>query len=501
MTVKRQAAVSVFWVGVASVVARVVSSLRMLVLAKLLMPADFGLVAIALLAIGALQLFHELGFSSALIYRQDDLEDAADTAFWVILGTSVPLFFVAYLAAEPLMQLFNKDAATVVQAVPVLRVLALSMIISSVGEVPTTLLMKDLRFRAKIVPELLGALSGAILAIVLALAKLGVWSLVAGYLVEAAVAAIVVYFLCPWRPRGRFHSRLAHEMFGYGKHIAGSRILVFGITDIDDVFVSKLLGSSALGFYSFAYKLSNLPATNITRLVNQVMFPAFSKMQEDREVLRDVYLRTTRYVSLLTIPASLCIMAFASDFIHGFYGDKWAPSIAPIQLLGIYGLARSIAANMGNVFKASGKPQWLTTIAAVRLSVMAALLYPATRYYGIVGVSVLSAAVAVVDFFVSMALTHRIVRHSSAAFLVMLSPILVNALLATAVAKLAFRYCGFLPLIARFLAAGALLGVVYGALVWITDSDVRGLARVAWREGWRLWRGRASRGPRERKAF
>jgi len=405
MTFKRQAAVSVFWVGVATIFTKGLAALKTLILAKLLLPGDFGLIQIAFLAISSLQLFRELGFGSALIYRQEDVEDASDTAFWVILLSSLPLYLIAFLAAEPLMRLFNKDAATVMQAVPVLRVLATTMIISSIGQVPIILLAKDLNFRLKIVPEMLGALGGAALAIGLALAGLGVWSLVAGYLLETALAATVIWFISSWRPRWHFNRHVAREMFGYGKNIAGSKVLIFGITNIDDAFVSKLLGAGALGLYGFAYKLSNLPATHITRLVGQVMFPAFSKVQDNLLALRDIYLRTTRYVSLISIPAAICIIAFAPEFINGVYGDPWAPSILPLQLLGIYGLIRSVAANMGSVLKAGGKPHWLVGIATFRLAVMAIGLYPATRYYGITGVSALSSVVAVVDFFISLILT------------------------------------------------------------------------------------------------
>ena len=487
MTFKRQAAISVFWVGVATVFVRTLSALKILILAKLLVPADFGLVQIAFLAISAVQLFRELGFGSALIYRQKDLENASDTAFWVILLSSIPLYLLATLTAEPLMRAFNRDMETVRQAVPVLRVLALTMIISSVGQVPTILLAKDLNFRLKIVPEMAGALAGTALAVVLAISGLEVWSLVAGYLLETAVAATAIWFISPWRPRWRFDTRIAKEMFAYGRSIAGSQVLVFLITNIDDAFISKLAGTGALGLYGFAYKIGNLPATQISRLVGQVMFPAFSRVQNNLSSLREIYLKTTRYVSLVSVPASLTIIAFAPEFVNGFYGDAWAPAIVSMQLLGVYGLIRSIAANMGSIFKAGGKPHWLMGIAGFRLAVMAAGLYPATKLYGFTGVSALSAAVAIVDFFISMTLTHRIIDQSSRQFLRMLLPIFVNGTIAVAIAKIGFPLLTALPLSIALLAAGLAIGAIYGALTWLVDAEVRQLTVSAWQEGQRRW--------------
>jgi PST family polysaccharide transporter/lipopolysaccharide exporter len=459
------------------------SSLKTLILAKLLLPADFGLVNIAFLAIGALQLFRELGFGSALIYRQEDLEEAADTAFWVILLSSLPLYAISFLAARPLMRLFNRDLATVTAAVPVLRVLALTMVISSIGQVPTILLAKALNFRLKIVPEMVGALVGTGVAIALALLDFNVWSLVIGYLVEITLAAIVIWFISPWRPRWHFNPQVAKEMFGYGKNITGSQALVFMITNIDDAFVSKLLGPGPLGQYGFAYRLSNLPATHITRLVGQVMFPAFAKIQSNLTKLRDIYLKSTRYVSLISIPVALCIIAFAPEFIRGVYGEPWMGSILPIQLLGIYGLIRSIAANMGSIFKAGGRPDWLVRIAAFRLAVMALGLYPATHYYGIVGVSALSAGVAIVDFFISMSLAHRIIEISSARFLRMLAPILGHALVAMVVAKLTYPYLAPLSVYLALPLAGVLMAGVYGFLTWLFDAEIRQLFKRSWHKG------------------
>ena len=491
---KRQAATSVFWVGVAMVFARAIGALRKLILAKLLLPSDFGLVAIAVLAIDALQFLRELGFGSALIHRQEDVEEASHTAFWVILLSSLPLYAIAFLAAEPLMLVFNKEVETVRQAVPVLRALALTMVISSIGEVPIILLAKELNFRQRIIPQMWGAFAGGLLSISLALAGLGVWSMVSGYLFETAVAATVIWFISPWRPRWRFNTRIAREMFGYGRNIAASRVLVFFITNIDDAFVSKMLGLEPLGQYGFAYDLSNLPATQITRLVGQVMFPAFSKVQHDLHALREIYLKSTRYVSLVAVPVAICIIAFAPEFIHGVYDEPWwAPTVLPIQLLGIYGLMRSIAANMGSVFQAGGKPQWLVRIALLRLGVMVAGLYPATRYYGIVGVSALSAAVAVVDFVISMVLSNRIIDLPSAKFLRMLWPILGGSLAAAVVAKLAHPWLTGLPIWVSLPLAGVVMAVVYGALMWALDAEVRGLARTIWGEAKRRGRALGSR--------
>ena len=253
----------------------------------------------------------------------------------------------------------------------------------------------------------------------------------------------------------------------------GSQILVFFITNVDDVFVGRLLNPTQLGQYGLAYKLSNLPATQITRLVGQVMFPTFSKLQDDTMAFRQVYFKSLRYVSMLSIPVSVGTVIFAGAFIRTLYGAKWTPAILPLQLLGIYGLIRSVAANMGNVFKAGGKPQWLTLIAIWRLATMLALLWPATYYYGIVGVSALSAGVAIVDFIISVVLVNRIIRASVREYLEVLGPITIISLIAAGLAKVAQKSLGDGHDFIGLSLGGCLMVLIYAVVLWLFDPDLR----------------------------
>jgi len=277
----------------------------------------------------------------------------------------------------------------------------------------------------------------------------------------------------------------------YAKHIVGSQIMVFFVTNIDDGFVSRFLGTAALGTYGLAYKISNTPATEISRLISEVMFPTFSKVGDDRERMKSIYLRTTRYVAMLSIPVSLCIIAFAEYFIYAAYGRKWAGAILPMQLLGAYGMLRSIAVNMGSVFKASGKPKWLLYIATWRLVTMASLLYPVTIRWGVVGVSALSAVVSVVDFVISVILVNRVIGARIGDYVRMFTPIFVFASIATTISRLSAPYLYDLLGKTYFSlpVCALILAVVYTALLWATDADLRDVTRTFARE----WMARRSR--------
>lgn len=476
MNIGRQVSHGVFWVGISTLTAQMLAFITSLVLMRILPRSDFGLVTSATVAINGLQLFRELGFSAALIYRKDRIREAADTMFVLLIAIAVALYAVALVGAGPIATFFYPEGAQAgdrQQMAEILRLLGLIMVLGSFGQVPLTMLAKQMDFRKRLLPDIVPEVVKDVFTISLALNGFGVWSLVYGQIVDIALTAVLAWVVAPLRPRPRFNATIAREMFDYGKHIQGSQILIFLITNLDNIFVSRLRGADDLGVYGRAYNLSNLPATHITRLVGQVMFPALSRVRGNMNDLRRVFLRAVKYTALVSIPLSVAIFVFTPPFMDILYGLKWKNAIVPMQLLVIYGLMRSIAGNMGEVFKAGGKPQWLLGIAAWRLTTMLIFLYPVTVRYGIVGVSALSAVVAVVDFIISVTLVNRIAKTGYGDFARILAPLFALSVASVIVAHLVFSalYSVYPPL--ALVIAGGVMVIVYGVLILRLDSEVR----------------------------
>jgi len=199
-SLRRRAAKGIFWVTVARVLARALSFLTTLILARLLVPHDFGLVWVADLAVNAFLLLQELGLGAALIYRRDRIEEAANTAFFIMVGGSLFLYLIALLTAPYMAAVFSRDPNTIPQIIPILRILSLTLVISALGRVPHALLAKELDFRRKIMPRLLGGLVGAGVSITLALSGFGVTAIVVGRLCNSVISAASVWFFVDWRP-------------------------------------------------------------------------------------------------------------------------------------------------------------------------------------------------------------------------------------------------------------------------------------------------------------
>jgi O-antigen/teichoic acid export membrane protein len=418
------------------------------------------------------------------VYRRDDVNEASYTAFVTVIVSSLLLYLIAVIVA-PLVATFFRDPLVT----PILRVLALTVPISAIGRVPYALLSRDLDFRRKVFPEVAANVVGSGASIGFALAGAGAWSLVWGQLIRVALAAGLIWTVTTWRPKLRFSRPIFRELFRYGKHITSSQTLIFFITNVDNAIVGRYAGQTALGYYQFAYSTSNIPATQITSVVNQVMFPAFSRMGEDSRGLRSrYYLTAVRYITWITLPMAVATILFADEFVLGLYGQVWAPAILPLKLLAVYGLIRSIAANMGNVFRAMGKPQWLTYIAVWRLATMLVFLYPVVKLWGIVGVSAFSTGVAVVDFWISGTLTGRLVDAPWRAYARILLPTGAAALAAGIVVQWLYPTLQLPRTWQNLVTAGILIVVLYAVLVWLTDPQFRQAVRSAFLAMHRLLR-------------
>jgi O-antigen/teichoic acid export membrane protein len=391
MDLMRKAVQGASYVLAATAVNRVVGFITQIILARLLLPSDFGLIAIALLIIKGLQQFRHFGIGAAVIHKPDEVDKALNTAFILEPIIAVFLFIVVYFTAPWIAMFFCDPAITII-----VQIFALMLLIQAFTSAPAIILEKELHFKKGVIPGIVATMTYSGAAILLALNGFGVWSLVYGGIFSAVIGLVATWYVSPWRPSFEFDVKIAKELFGYGKHILAASLLGFLFTNLDDAVIGKMLGMEALGFYAVAYTLANLPATGITNIVNRVSFPLYSKLQEDKKKLKMACLKTMRYVSMLSLPISFGLLVLAPTLVEVAYGLKWVPMIPALQILCIYGLARSIAAIPGMVFLAVGDPSIINKNALVNLIIISILIYPLTVYHGFVGTAIVVTIASVI---------------------------------------------------------------------------------------------------------
>jgi len=372
-----------FWVFSLRIVQQIFGLARLIILARILAPHDFGLMGIALLTMSTLETFSQTGFQAALIQKKKDIESYLDGVWTVLILRGLALFGILYFAAPLAASFFDAP-----EAKPIIQVIGISVLLQAFTNIGVIYFQKELEFNKEFIYQFAGTLADFIVAVSAVLILRNVWALVLGLLAGNAARCFVSYIIHPYRPHLSLDLGKAKELFGFGKWILGSSILIFLITQGDDIFVGKLLGATMLGFYQLAYRISNMPATEITHVISQVTFPAYSKLQDNIPKLREAYLKVLKVTAFLSFPIAGLIFVLAPDFTKIFLGEKWMPMVPAMQVLVLAGLFRSIAATTGPIFHAVGKPKIDTRWQIARLFVIAVLIYPCTIKWGILGTSV-----------------------------------------------------------------------------------------------------------------
>ena len=370
------------WVFTLRFTNRGLGFIRTIILARLLAPSDFGLLGIAMLAISTLETFSQTGFQAALIQNKENVESYLDTAWTISVIRGMFLFILLFFGAPLVAKFFNSAEATLI-----IRVIAVTILLSGIRNIGIVFFQKELEFNKLFFYESSATVADLTVAIALALILRDVWALVWGGLAAHCVRVFMSYMVHSYRPRISFEKAKFQELFGFGKWILGSSILIFLITQGDDVLVGKMLGVTALGFYQMAFLISNLPATEIAHVISQVTFPAYSKFQDDLPKLRGAYLKVLQLTAFVSTPLAGGIFVLGPEFTEIFLGEKWMPMVPAIQILCLVGLARSIISTTSPVFSAMKKPGIGTKCQTMRLLLLCVLIYPFTIRWGLLGVS------------------------------------------------------------------------------------------------------------------
>jgi lipopolysaccharide exporter len=369
------------WAFLAVTGTRIIALASLAVLARLLAPRDFGLLAFALVYITYAETIGDLGTAVALIYWKERRDDAAQVTFLVNAAMGVAWCTLTLLLAEPIAAFFrNPDAAAIV------RVLSLGFLIKFLGNTHDALAQKDLRFRARAIPEVGLAATKAGVAIVLAVLGFGAWSLVWGHLAGLAVWTIGAWWIVPWRPSLSFPRDLVGPMLRYGRGIVAVNVIAAIVHHADLAIVGRMLGSVALGLYQIADRIPDATITIIVWVGSKVLFPAFARLREGG-ALRRAYLQALTYVSIVTVPVAGGLAVAAGPLVAVFFGAKWAAAAPILQWLAIYAGIRSLGSHAGDVLKATGRSGLLALLGVIKAAVMVPALIAGARY-GTTGVAI-----------------------------------------------------------------------------------------------------------------
>ncbi|GAB4486991.1 MAG: colanic acid undecaprenyl disphosphate flippase WzxC [Thermodesulfovibrionales bacterium] len=462
----RKSAISgVKWTTGSTLVVSLLSLFQLAVLARLLRPSEFGLMAMAMVVIGFAQTYADMGISAAIVHRQSISREHLSSLYWLnICAGSV--VFVLVCALSPLAVLFFHEPLLY----RLLPLAAVSFLVASAGQQFSWLLEKDLSFNALAKIEVSAGAAGTMTAVVAALLGQGVWSLVWGQLTSAAAKTLLL-IRAGWRrwpPMLHFRRNDLRGYLGFGLYQMGERSINYFNYRVDQLLVGNLLGAQELGYYNFAFSLVMLPVSSINPVLTRVAFPVFARIQDDVPGLRQSYLKMMSLLSTVNAPLLFGLAAVAPLVIPLFFGPQWIPAVLLVQVLAVYAFVRSTGNPVGSLLLAKGRVDLGFRWNLALLFTTAPVVYAGSRLGGAAGIAValvlLILCYAVANyFFLVRALVGPCAKPYSIA-------ILKPATLATAMGGivLSMSLAGgqSVTWLAAEVAAGA---AVYMTLLWFSD--------------------------------
>lgn len=351
----QRAARGVAWVAGARLVIQVAQFAASIVLARLLLPSQYGLAAIAWTVTSFAFLFSDLGLSAWLVQTPRITDRDASTAFWINGLAGVVLTLLVLGLSSPLASLFGHPALA-----PLLRIASIAFTLSMTA-VPNALLERRLQF-SKIAGIDLGAqTSGFVLTVVCAALGLGATSLVIGPVVSTAVASTGAFIASRWLPTARPSRSSARRLMGFGGHLTGYNVVAFWALNLDNILIGRFVGTTELGFYNRAYMLMLMPFQQVTSALGRVLLPVLSAVREDRDRFRRAVLRLCRTNSVLLCPLLFGLASVSHNFILVAFGHRWMGAVPLLAILCLSGPPQVVGSISGLVCQAAGQPRLLTT--------------------------------------------------------------------------------------------------------------------------------------------
>lgn len=369
------------WVGGLRGVTRFISFIKIVVLARILTPAQFGVYGVANLFLSFLEILTETGINVFLI-QEEESEKYIGTAWVVSILRGILISFFVFLLASPVSYFFNSP-----ESMGLIRLIAIAPLIRGFINPSISYFQKDLRFAADFRFRSIILVVDGVIAVFFAIATGTTASIVYGLIAGALVEVVLSYFVIkPW-PSLTFKYENFKRVVGRGKWLTGAGIFQYFFRQGDDVVVGRLLGEGALGYYQMAYKFATLPLTEVAEVFGKVTLPIYVKISTDKKRLLRAFYKTSLGLAVLALLFFAVLIFFSYDIVSLILGERWLEIVPTIRILAVYALIRSIINPSLTTFLAIKKQEYLTYVNFLGIVVMFLTILPLAHFYGINGVA------------------------------------------------------------------------------------------------------------------
>ncbi len=352
-----------------------------IVLARILAPHEFGVAAMALVLSGFIVPFADIGMGAALVQRRSITDDDRSTVFWASVGSGVVLTTTVILVAPAVGNFYGNQ-----RVAPLLAVLSLGFIITALGSTHRSLLARSMNFRSLEVRYALASFAGGGTAIGLAAAHFGAWAFIGQELVLSTISTLLLWLVLPWKPDFRFSINSLRNLGGFGARALGGAFFNNLNRNTDNLLIGKFIGAGALGLYAFAYNLMLAPLSRVVAPIQQVFFPALSRLQDDPRRLASSWLRANRVIAAICTPPLAIVIVTAPDLVPLVFGEHWRPAVRVVQILCWVGILQCLQALNDSVLQAGNAIKLYVRFTGISFAVNV-VAFVIGLHWGILGVA------------------------------------------------------------------------------------------------------------------
>lgn len=392
-----------FWTALARLSVRLIGLASTIVLARLLSPQDFGLVAIGMVFISTLQLLGSFDFDTVLIQHPNPSRQHYDTA-WTLNALYFTLAAIGLAVFAPHIAAFYKTP----ELADIIYILSFGFVLTGTANIKIVDFQKHFRFRYDFSLTFFSKIAGFAATVTCAFIFRDYRALLAGFLANRITFFALGYWLSPYLP----HPSLAKtkSLFRFSSWLMLKNFFFFINNKSTELIIGKQLGTTELGVFSVGYDISTMPTQELTSTINRASYPGYTKLSDNIDELRTTVIRIYNVIVTIAAPISIGLVFIATPFTYVVLGEKWLPSVPVIQLAAIAGLLVSLQSNLGYVFLALHKPNISAAISGIRAFVLLPTLLYLTAHYGVSGstIAILISAVAILP--INLVLLNRFIK-------------------------------------------------------------------------------------------
>jgi O-antigen/teichoic acid export membrane protein len=394
------------WKGTSQGLLQVSRVVVAVILARLLSPHDYGIAGMAIVFSSLGLVFADVSLGAALVQRRSLSDDDRSTVFWTSTTAGAVFTLAGIALSGPIASFYGEP-----EVQPLFAALSLTFVVSSLATTQEALLVREMKFRSLEIRMIAGAFVGAVVGIGAASAGYGAWAIIWQQLAIALTSTTLIWIVSPWRPQLRFSRASLRNLGGFSANVFGQRLLYYLHRHADNLLIGRFLGASALGVYTVAYNVMLVPFSRIAGPIQEVLFPAFSRMQDDPQRIAGLWVRATRVVGAVSVPALVGLVIVAPDFVDTVLGRRWSEAAPLIQVLAWVGLLQSLQTINSNILQALDRTATLLRFSVVFFAVHLAGFVIGLQW-GVLGVAVAYAVTSTLVEPLYMWLTARVLRVS-----------------------------------------------------------------------------------------